>query len=82
MLKRTLIATAAAATLLGSAAAPASAQEDVCVGPIDFTGRHLCVLETVGQTAPTPPEGLDVCVIYDFTGRDFCVIRDTIGGGG
>ncbi|CAA9531882.1 MAG: hypothetical protein AVDCRST_MAG85-3750 [uncultured Solirubrobacteraceae bacterium] len=79
MIKRTLIA-AAAATLFAVPVAPASAQEDVCV-TYDFTGRQLCVFETLGQTPPSAPslDDTDVCVTYDFTGRDFCVIRDTIG---
>ncbi len=79
MIKRTFTALTAAGALLALTAAPAGAQQDVCV-TYDFAGSELCVLRDSGA-APIVDTLLrtDVCITYDFAGSELCVIRDTIG---
>ena len=81
MILGTSTALAAAATLLALTAAPASAQQDVCV-TYDFAGSELCVIEETNAIAWPLIREADPCITYDFAGSELCVIRDTIGYGG
>ena len=80
MIKRTVIA---AAVITGALAAPASAQQDVCV-TYDFAGSEFCVIAETQRAAETAKQTVkdnDRCVTYDFAGSEFCVIGNTIGYG-
>jgi hypothetical protein len=78
MIKRTLTALIGAATIAALTAAPASAQQDVCV-TYDFAGSELCVLEETGAVVWPLAQEHDPCITYDFTGRQLCPIGDTTG---
>ena len=80
MIKRSLIALTTAAALVALTAAPASAQQDVCV-TYDFAGSELCALEETGAVVWPLAQQYDRCVTYDFAGSEFCVIGDTTGYG-
>jgi hypothetical protein len=80
MIKRTLIALGSAAACAVLAAAPASAQQDVCV-TYDFAGSELCALAETGAVVWPLAQEHDPCITYDFTGRQLCPIGDTTGYG-
>jgi hypothetical protein len=80
---RILITALLATAALAAAAAPAGAQEDVCV-TYDFAGSEFCVVEEslrAAETGKTVVKNNDQCITYDFAGSQFCVIGDTIGYG-
>ena len=80
MIKRTLTALTGAAVCAMLAAAPASAQQDLCV-TYDFAGSEFCALAETGAVVWPLAQQYDRCVTYDFAGSELCVIRDTTGYG-